>query len=65
MLHDGTSRKSDGFRGLDASTGEVWGMEVVEPDSDLIRGGVGKKEANLASNMLLVEVNIQVTRSRR
>ena len=43
MLHDRTSGDDDGFGGVNASTGEIWGVEVVEPGSDFIWRGVGKK----------------------
>jgi hypothetical protein len=57
VLHDRTSGDGDGFWGPNASTGEVWGMEVGEPSSNFIRRGVGKKEADLTFNMLPLTVN--------
>lgn len=58
VLHDRTSGYGDGFRRSNASTCEVWRMEVVEPSSNFIRGRVGKKEADLTFDMLLVMVDV-------
>jgi hypothetical protein len=58
VLHDRTSGDDDGFGGLNASTGEIWRMEIVEPSSDFFGRGVGKKETNLAFNMLSTTINI-------
>lgn len=58
VLRDRTSRDCDGFGSSYASTGEVGGMEVVEPSSNFIRRGVSKKEADLTLDMLSLTVNI-------
>jgi hypothetical protein len=58
MLHDGTNGDDDGFGGVDASTSEIWRVEVVEPGSDFIRRGVGEKEANLTFDMLPIIVSV-------
>ena len=61
MLHDRSSGDDDGFGGVNASTGEIWGVEVVEPGSDFIWRGVGKKKANLAFDMLPMIVSVSMS----
>lgn len=58
VLHDRTGGNGDSFRGSNTGSGEVWGMKVVEPPSDFIGRGVGKKKADLTLDMLFMMVNI-------
>lgn len=57
MLHDRTDGDGDGFWSSDAGTGEIWGMEVVEPSCHFVRRRVCEKEANLAFDMLPMTIN--------
>ena len=58
VLHNRTGGDNNGFGGLNPSTGEIRRMEVVEPSSNFFRRGVGKKEANLAFDMLPTLISI-------
>lgn len=62
VFHDRTNGDDDGFWSSDAGTGEIWRMEVVEPSSHFVRRRIGEKEADLAFDMLLITVNIQMDR---
>ena len=64
MLHDRTNGDDDGFWSSDASTGEIWGMEVVKPSCYFVRRGVCKKDADLAFDMLPMMINTRMSRSR-
>ena len=58
VLHDRANGDDDGFWSLDAGTGEIWRMEVVEPSSHFLRGGVGEKEPDLAFYMLPITIDV-------
>ena len=58
VLHDWTSGDGDCFGGSNASTGEIWGVEVVEPSLDFVRRGVGEKETDLTFDTLPTTVNV-------
>ena len=57
VLHDRTNGNDDSSWSSDAGTGEIWGVEVVEPSSHFVRRRVGEKEADLAFDMLPITIN--------
>ena len=62
VLHNRTDGDDNGFWSPNAGTGEVWRMEVVEPSDHFVRRGIGKKEADLAFDMLRTTVSVETSR---
>lgn len=58
VLHDRTNGDDDSSWSPNPGTGEIWGMKVVEPSDHFVWGGVGKKEADLAFDVLPMTINV-------
>lgn len=58
VLHDRTNGDDNSPWSSNARTGEIWGMKVVEPSDHFVGRGIGKKEADLAFDVLPMTINV-------